>query len=275
MSSISITARLWRTPLSEISLTTTGSSHSSIPSPRPFRTLSNDLFTPSPLGPPSRRIHVLISGPLTQLVKRPLSIHNPNSQPIAFKVKTTAPRQYCVRPNSGRVDSGETVEVQGESSHGKIRYKRAHDCLHRTPWPTTSILRYGVFRLSYTVLLQPFGTEPPPHAKCKDKFLVQSAYIGPDEESRTLAEIVSEQISQPRGCNADRSITLLSLTFHRDIVLLTTSGHKRRRPIRRQYTNKRSSARFWLRKMGRRVSTGYPRRMRRRMEEIRVGSKSR
>ena len=57
-------------------------------------------------------------GPLTQLVKRALTIHNPNPHPIAFKVKTTAPKQYCVRPNSGRVESGETVEVQGMSEIG-------------------------------------------------------------------------------------------------------------------------------------------------------------
>jgi hypothetical protein len=40
------------------------------------------------------------------------------------------------------------------------------------------------------VLLQPLATEPPPHAKCKDKFLVQSAFITPDEEMRTLSEMV-------------------------------------------------------------------------------------
>lgn len=40
------------------------------------------------------------------------------------------------------------------------------------------------------MLLQPLNDEPPPHAKCKDKFLVQSAFISPDEEMRTLAEMV-------------------------------------------------------------------------------------
>lgn len=53
-------------------------------------------------------------GPLTQLVKRSILIHNPHPHPVAFKVKTTAPKQYCVRPNSGRVESGENVEVSGE-----------------------------------------------------------------------------------------------------------------------------------------------------------------
>lgn len=92
--------------------------------------------------------------PLTQLVKRSLLIHNPNPHPVAFKVKTTAPKQYCVRPNSGRVEAGESIEVH--------------------------------------VLLQPLQVEPPPHAKCKDKFLVQSAYISPDEELRTLGEMWSQ-----------------------------------------------------------------------------------
>jgi hypothetical protein len=31
-------------------------------------------------------------GPLTQLVKRTLTITNPNSMAVAFKVKTTAPK---------------------------------------------------------------------------------------------------------------------------------------------------------------------------------------
>lgn len=89
--------------------------------------------------------------PLTQLVKRTLTITNSNPQPVAFKVKTTAPKQYCVRPNSGRIEPNERVEVQ--------------------------------------VLLQPMKEEPAPGTKCKDKFLVQSAVITPDRETKTLAEL--------------------------------------------------------------------------------------
>lgn len=86
---------------------------------------SNDLgrLPPSPmiLAPtePLSSLASLVSstGPLTQLVKRSLQVSNPNNQPVAFKVKTTAPKQYCVRPNSGRIEPGEKVEVQGESRH--------------------------------------------------------------------------------------------------------------------------------------------------------------
>ncbi|KDN35677.1 VAMP-associated protein [Tilletiaria anomala UBC 951] len=91
--------------------------------------------------------------PLTQLVKRSLQVSNPNNQPVAFKVKTTAPKQYCVRPNSGRIEPGERIEVQ--------------------------------------VLLQPMKEEPPMSAKCRDKFLVQSAIITPERETVPLTDIWS------------------------------------------------------------------------------------
>lgn len=89
--------------------------------------------------------------PLTQLVKRSLQVSNPNNQPVAFKVKTTAPKQYCVRPNSGRIEPGEKIEVQ--------------------------------------VLLQPMKEEPPTSAKCRDKFLVQSTIITPERETTSLNDI--------------------------------------------------------------------------------------
>ncbi|KAI0052703.1 VAMP-associated protein [Auriscalpium vulgare] len=91
--------------------------------------------------------------PLTQNIKRSLSITNPNAQPIAFKVKTTAPKLYCVRPNSGRVEPGETVEV--------------------------------------SVMLQAMKEEPPLNIKCKDKFLIQSTLIAGDRAALPLHDIWS------------------------------------------------------------------------------------
>ena len=55
-----------------------------------------------------------ITGPFTKLVKEILVIRNPNSEPVAFKVKTTIPKQYYVRPNSGRIEANQSVKVQGE-----------------------------------------------------------------------------------------------------------------------------------------------------------------
>ncbi|CAG8670420.1 7604_t:CDS:2, partial [Ambispora leptoticha] len=89
--------------------------------------------------------------PFTQLVKEILTVRNPNHEPVAFKVKTTAPKQYCVRPNSGRIEAGQSVSVQ--------------------------------------VILQPMKEDPPPDFKCKDKFLVQSVAITPDRETLNLPEL--------------------------------------------------------------------------------------
>ncbi|KAI8086130.1 PapD-like protein [Halteromyces radiatus] len=77
--------------------------------------------------------------PLTNVTKETLLVKNPNNEPVIFKVKTTAPKQYCVRPNAGRIDGLSQVEVQ--------------------------------------VILQPFKVDPPLDLKCKDKFLVQSAPV--------------------------------------------------------------------------------------------------
>ncbi|KAF9392307.1 phosphatidylinositol-binding protein scs2 [Podila verticillata] len=89
--------------------------------------------------------------PLTDAIKETLIIRNPTQLPIAFKVKTTAPKQYCVRPNSGRVESGQELEVQ--------------------------------------VQMQAMKEDPPADFKCKDKFLVQSVAITAERAGLSLAEL--------------------------------------------------------------------------------------
>lgn len=92
-----------------------------------------------------------VTGPFTQEVSQSLRLRNPNSDPVAFKVRhlprrtellhdpclttsrskpplrsslspcptskpcvsLTVVRRYCVRPNSGRIEAGKEVEVQG------------------------------------------------------------------------------------------------------------------------------------------------------------------
>ncbi|XP_061527263.1 vesicle-associated membrane protein-associated protein B-like isoform X2 [Phycodurus eques] len=50
-------------------------------------------------------------GPFTDVVTAALKLTNPTDRNVCFKVKTTAPRRYCVRPNSGVIDSGTSVNV--------------------------------------------------------------------------------------------------------------------------------------------------------------------
>lgn len=77
--------------------------------------------------------------PLTTTSKQPITITNSLSEPVAFKIKTTAPKQYCVRPNSGRLAAGESCTV--------------------------------------AVLLQAMKEDPPPDFVCKDKFLIQAIKV--------------------------------------------------------------------------------------------------
>ncbi|XP_055721682.1 vesicle-associated membrane protein-associated protein A-like [Salvelinus fontinalis] len=79
-------------------------------------------------------------GPFTDVVTTNLKLKNPSDRRVCFKVKTTAPKRYCVRPNSGIIDVGATVTI--------------------------------------SVMLQPFDYDP--NEKSKHKFMVQSIFATPD-----------------------------------------------------------------------------------------------
>ncbi|XP_053540212.1 vesicle-associated membrane protein-associated protein B/C isoform X2 [Ictalurus punctatus] len=79
-------------------------------------------------------------GPFTDVVTTTLKLANPTDRNVCFKVKTTAPRRYCVRPNSGVIEAGTSVNV--------------------------------------SVMLQPFDYDP--NEKSKHKFMVQSLMAPPD-----------------------------------------------------------------------------------------------
>ncbi|XP_059832314.1 VAMP (vesicle-associated membrane protein)-associated protein A, like isoform X2 [Hypanus sabinus] len=88
------------------------------------------------LDPP---IELKFKGPFTDVVTTNLKLKNPSDKRVCFKVKTTAPRRYCVRPNSGIIDPGSIITV--------------------------------------SVMLQPFDYDP--NEKSKHKFMVQTVYAPP------------------------------------------------------------------------------------------------
>ncbi|XP_041751438.1 vesicle-associated membrane protein-associated protein A isoform X1 [Coregonus clupeaformis] len=90
------------------------------------------------LDPPS---DLRFKGPFTDVVTTSLTLKNPSDKRVCFKVKTTAPRRYCVRPNSGIIDAGVIVTI--------------------------------------SVMLQPFDYDP--NEKSKHKFMVQSIFAPPNE----------------------------------------------------------------------------------------------
>ena len=53
-------------------------------------------------------------GPFTTAVSAVMSLKNPSDRKVCFKIKTTAPKRYCVKPNSGVIDAKQKVQVAGK-----------------------------------------------------------------------------------------------------------------------------------------------------------------
>jgi hypothetical protein len=77
-----------------------------------------------------------------------------------------------VRPNSGRIEPGDTAEVAGEGA-----------CSSDNVDATT-------FCDMYAVMLQAMKEEPALSAKCRDKFLIQSTLITQDMQTLPVHDIV-------------------------------------------------------------------------------------
>jgi hypothetical protein len=73
-----------------------------------------------------------------------ITINNPLESRVGFKIKTTAPRKYVVRPSSGIAEPRSSVSVQ--------------------------------------VIMQAQKEYPPDFANCKDKFMVQLVVLGEEEQ---------------------------------------------------------------------------------------------
>jgi hypothetical protein len=43
-----------------------------------------------------------------------MKLTNPSEKKICFKIKTTAPKKYCVRPNSGVLEAKGMIDVAGK-----------------------------------------------------------------------------------------------------------------------------------------------------------------
>lgn len=86
---------------------------------------------------------ITFKGPFTDVVTSNLKLTNPSDKYVCFKVKTTAPKQYCVRPNSGLIPPSESVLV--------------------------------------SVMLQPFDYNA--EERNKHKFMVQTAFMPDGEHS--------------------------------------------------------------------------------------------
>jgi vesicle-associated membrane protein-associated protein A len=86
-------------------------------------------------------VELTFTGPFHQAVSSVMTLTNPSERKVCFKIKTTAPKRYCVKPNSGVIDPSDTVQI--------------------------------------AVSLQPFDFDPTD--KNRHKFMVQSMYAPPGE----------------------------------------------------------------------------------------------
>lgn len=86
-------------------------------------------------------VELTFTGPFHQAVSSVMTLTNPSDRKVCFKIKTTAPKRYCVKPNSGVIDPTQTVQI--------------------------------------AVSLQPFDFDP--QDKNRHKFMVQSMFAPPGE----------------------------------------------------------------------------------------------
>ncbi|VDM23247.1 unnamed protein product, partial [Hydatigera taeniaeformis] len=92
-------------------------------------------------------------GPFVNVQSSIIKLTNPSDDRITFKVKTTVPKRYCVRPSCGIVEPSETVNVAGKKF---------------------------VKKSSLKVMLQPFDCDGA--EKNKHKFMIQSMVLDREPE---------------------------------------------------------------------------------------------
>lgn len=102
------------------------------------------------------KVRYICIGPFTRVVKESIHVKNPGAEPVIFKVKTTAPKQYCVRPNAGRIEPNSEIEVQSKLSKedGKIGQGRLIRVYQSFCSPSrTSSLRTSSAKISFSYKL--------------------------------------------------------------------------------------------------------------------------
>uniref|UniRef100_A0A1L8DWA6 Putative vesicle-associated membrane protein-associated protein n=1 Tax=Nyssomyia neivai TaxID=330878 RepID=A0A1L8DWA6_9DIPT len=95
-------------------------------------------------------------GPFNTHVTSRMRLTNPTDKVILYKIKTTAPKKYCVRPNGGILSPQKSTEV--------------------------------------SIVLQPFIFDP--NEKNRHKFMVQSAIAPPGAEQYASVEQMWKEINQ-------------------------------------------------------------------------------
>lgn len=111
-------------------------------------------------------------------VSSKLTIMNPTNEVMCFKVKTTAPKEYCVRPNSGKLSPGASIDInvmlqppmpkEGTKSKDKflvqtVYEKEVEDSNHPDMWKTVpkSMIMEDKLKCNWSFGAAPAAAKPP------------------------------------------------------------------------------------------------------------------
>ncbi|KAI5966029.1 SCS2 [Candida theae] len=108
------------------------------------------------------------TGSFTKQNTEYLTLSNPTNQPLAFKVKTTAPKLYCVRPNASIIHPGDSLQI--------------------------------------SIILQGFSQPLPEDYKCKDKFLLVSVPAPGNADPAKVGELWSQLEAQNKSAVVSRKL---------------------------------------------------------------------
>ena len=116
---------------------------------------------------------LVFKGPFNVVSITSLKLNNGGNERLAYKIKTTAPKRYCVKPNSGFLDAHANASVQGKIS-----------------WLFFTFRRLLVF--ARLVMLQPQAAGQPDDRN-KHKFMVQWAAV-PNDYTDDVDNFVREML---------------------------------------------------------------------------------
>ncbi|KAI1731716.1 MSP (Major sperm protein) domain-containing protein [Ditylenchus destructor] len=175
------------------------------------------------LDPPSE---LVFKGPFTECVTSNLRLTNPTSRAVFFKVKTTAPRYYCVRPNSGVIKPAETavinVMLQPVDQPAALENERArHKFMIQTAYTTDESVPVETFwknvdqsqvmdsklRVVFVKLNEPDGSDDSSAVKKSAPSAAQSVYSAArsdDHDQELQKEIELRKLYQDEKSKLER-----------------------------------------------------------------------
>lgn len=137
-------------------------------------------------------------------VSSKLTIMNPTNEVMCFKVKTTAPKEYCVRPNSGKLSPGASIDInvmlqppmpkEGTKSKDKflvqtVYEKEVEDSNHPDMWKTVpkSMIMEDKLKCNWSFGAAPAAAKPPAAAAAKPSPVPAPAPASEEPKTSTAA----------------------------------------------------------------------------------------